>query len=268
MQKRYESLLPRERRLEVRDALLGQFKNHRFDTGLEKAAEILDQALAAAPVAADQRALVGRDLHRGQAGGGKFGLGTLLAIGLGIFGVLLLLRVLGGLFNRGGGYPAQMGMGGMNRPGMGPGYGGQVMDTVDLAAAASSPGCSAGWAEPWPETGFMTSSRAGTAALDIPTPPRTSPARPLLPTIPAATPSSVAMTMAARELPGAIREVAMQAAAGAAAMAAATGAVEVVTGAAEVVTGAAEVVTEEVGDPLLPCPFSPGHISLRIAAFL
>ena len=47
---------PGEQRLEVRDALVGQFKNQRFDQGLEKAAEILDRSSAAAPgQAADQR---------------------------------------------------------------------------------------------------------------------------------------------------------------------------------------------------------------------
>ena len=80
----------------------------------------LSEASAEAP---GERLPGSRPPRRGDAG--KFGLGTLLVIGLGIFGVLLLLRVLGGLFNRGAGYPAQMGMGGM-RPGMGPGpgYGG------------------------------------------------------------------------------------------------------------------------------------------------
>ena len=46
-------------------------------------------------------------------------------IGLGIFGVLLVLRLLGGLFGRSSaGYPGGMSMGGMGRPGMGPGPGG------------------------------------------------------------------------------------------------------------------------------------------------
>ena len=62
--------------------------------------------------------------RRGDAHGAKFGLGTLFAIGLGIVGVLLLLRVLGGVFGRaGGGYSSPMGMGGMPQPGMGPGPG-------------------------------------------------------------------------------------------------------------------------------------------------
>ena len=50
-------------------------------------------------------------------------MGTFLMIGLGIFAVLIVLRLLGALFgrSRGAGYPNQMGMGGP-RPGMGPGY--------------------------------------------------------------------------------------------------------------------------------------------------
>ena len=121
VRERYASLLPRERRQAVRDALVGEFKNGHFDAGLVKAAATLAESLSEAPVAAPRRAVPAVPApRRGDAG--KFGLGTLLVIGLGIFGVLVLLRVLGGLFSRGGGYPAQMGMGGM-RPGMGPGPG-------------------------------------------------------------------------------------------------------------------------------------------------
>lgn len=52
-------------------------------------------------------------------------MGTFLLIILGIFGVLLVLRLLGGLFNRGAGAgnSGQMGGMGMPRPGMGPGGG-------------------------------------------------------------------------------------------------------------------------------------------------
>ena len=124
VRERYASLLPRDRRRAVRDAFLGEFKNNRFDAGLVKGAGTLAGSLSEAPVAAPRRAVPGVQApRRGDAG--KFGLGTLLAIGLGIFGVLVLLRVLGGLFGRGAGYPAQTGMGGMG-PGMGPGpgYGG------------------------------------------------------------------------------------------------------------------------------------------------
>ncbi len=121
-------LLPREKRREVRDLLNREFKLRRFDEGLIKTAEYLDDALATAPAAVQRhRAVAGVPVQRREVvKGGRFGLGTLLAIGLGIFGVLLLVRVLGGVFGRaGGGYSSPMGMGGMPGPGMGqgPGYG-------------------------------------------------------------------------------------------------------------------------------------------------
>ena len=130
VQKRYDSLLPLEKRDEVRDTLTREFKGGHFDEGLLKTTALLDSALAEArPVSGLRRAVPGMPApRRGEAQGGKFGLKTLLAIGLGIFGVLLLLRVLGGVFGRagaggGGGYSPPMGVGGMPQPGMGPGPG-------------------------------------------------------------------------------------------------------------------------------------------------
>ncbi len=124
--KRFASLLPQEKRDEVRDTLASEFKGGRFDEGLLKTTALLDSALAEAPaVIGPRRAVPGVPApRRGDAHAAKFGLGTLFAIGLGIVGVLLLLRVLGGVFGRaGGGYSAPMGMGGMPPPGMGPGPG-------------------------------------------------------------------------------------------------------------------------------------------------
>jgi TPM domain len=126
VKERFESLLPREKRQEVRDTLTREFKNGQFDEGLLKTTALLDSSLAEAPaVSGLRRAVPGIPApRRAEAQGGKFGLGTLFAIGLGIFGVLLLLRVLGGVFGRaGGGYSSPMGMGGMPGPGMGPGPG-------------------------------------------------------------------------------------------------------------------------------------------------
>jgi hypothetical protein len=126
VRERYEPFLPKESRQAVIDALLGGFKAGNFDKGLISATEALDRSLASAAVVKHRGgapALAGPE--RVVARPGKSGLGTLLMIGLGIFGVLLVLRILGGLFNRGAsGYPAQMGMG-EPRPGMGagPGYG-------------------------------------------------------------------------------------------------------------------------------------------------
>ncbi len=126
VQKRFNSLVSLEKRDEVRDTLTREFKGGRFDEGLLKTTALLDSALAEAPaVSGVRRAVPGMPApRRGEAQGGKFGLGTLFAIGLGIVGVLLLLRVLGGVFGRtGGGYSSPMGMGGMPGPGMGPGPG-------------------------------------------------------------------------------------------------------------------------------------------------
>jgi len=126
---RYERLLPREARQAVRDAMLAEFKSGNYDRGLIKAVETMDRSLASAPTGAVRlRGGVPAPApgvpRRANADGSKFGLGTLLMIGLGIFGILLLLRVLRGAFGQpAGGYPAGMGMGGMPRPGMGPGPG-------------------------------------------------------------------------------------------------------------------------------------------------
>jgi len=124
--KRFNSLVSLEKRDEVRDTLAREFKGGQFDEGLLKTTALLDSALAEArPVSGLRRAVPGMPApRRGEAQSGKFGLGTLFAIGLGILGVLLLLRVLGGVFGRaGGGYSSPMGMSGMPQPGMGPGPG-------------------------------------------------------------------------------------------------------------------------------------------------
>ena len=124
VRERFGALMPRHERLAVRDALRSAFRAGNFDRGLLNATEIIERSFSDVPV--QPRAV--RNLPVGQNAGAhhaRFGLGTLLMIGLGIFGVLLLLRLLGGLFGRGSaGYPPQMGMGGMPRPGMGPGFGG------------------------------------------------------------------------------------------------------------------------------------------------
>jgi uncharacterized protein len=126
VREKYAARLPRDTRLAIRNAMVEQFKKGRFDAGLASAVEILDDSLTAAP-AAGRRAPVPAPPGAGRANvhGARFGVGTLLMIGLAILAVLVVLRILGGLFNRSsGGYPAQMGMGGMPRPGMGPGPGG------------------------------------------------------------------------------------------------------------------------------------------------
>ena len=141
VRERLTPVLPVEKRDAIRDAFIKGFKNGEdFDGGLIKGAQAIETALAGV---AARHAVVAHDGGGARAehpvGGrrmparGHSTLGTFLMIILGIFGVLLVLRLIGGLFNRsaGQGYGAA-GMG-MPRPGMGggpgyyggPGYGGR-----------------------------------------------------------------------------------------------------------------------------------------------
>jgi TPM domain len=136
---RLERVLPLEKRDAIRKSFIEEFSKKDFDGGLQKGVAAIEKALdgvradklhgggarAGAPIP------IGEGARRGQAGGrGGNLLGTFLLIGLGIVAVLILLRILGGLFGRspGAGYPNQMGGMGGPRPGMGPGgpgyYGG------------------------------------------------------------------------------------------------------------------------------------------------
>ena len=179
VRERYEPLLPREARQAVRDAMLAEFKSGKYDQGLLKAVETMDRSLASAP-AGPVRLRGGVPApapgvpRRANADGGKFGLGTLLMIGLGIFGVLLLLRVLRGAFGQpAGGYPAGMGMGGMPRPGMGPGPGYGAPGYGGYGGGRGGgffSGMLGGLGGAWPATGFTISSRAVTAAIPTPRP--------------------------------------------------------------------------------------------------
>ena len=125
---RLERILPGAKRDAIRKAFIEEFKKRDFDGGLNRAAQTIEECLEGVKVSnrraqgpAGVPAPLGRD---GRAGGGSSMLGTFLLIGLGILAVLVLLRILGGLFGRsaGAGYPNQMS--GMGRPGMGPGPGG------------------------------------------------------------------------------------------------------------------------------------------------
>lgn len=127
---RLQGIVPESQRDAIRQAFISEFKNRNFDGGLEKGVQTIEKALeghrvgnARAGGRAGAPAPIGGGARRGQAGGGSGVFGTFLLIGLGILAVLVLLRILGGLFGRsaGAGYPGQMGMGGP-RPGMGPGY--------------------------------------------------------------------------------------------------------------------------------------------------
>ncbi len=125
-------MLPIEKRAAIRDAFIAGFeqgaKAKSFDGGLLQGVQAIEETLngvkMGTAIAHAPRA-VARGVGGHRAGGGVSTLGTLLMIGLGIVAVLLIVRVLGGLFGRsqGTGYTNQMGGMGMPRPGMGPGGG-------------------------------------------------------------------------------------------------------------------------------------------------
>jgi TPM domain len=132
---RLQRLLPMSRRDAIREAFIAGFKKENFDEGLKQGVSTIEKALSEARVENKGGARAGLPAPIGHGGppahvrGGGSLLGTFLLIGLGILAVLLLLRILGGLFGRSGaGYPGQMGGMGGPRPGMGPGgpgyYGG------------------------------------------------------------------------------------------------------------------------------------------------
>jgi uncharacterized protein len=137
VRERLASAVGESKREAIVEAFRPAFKKKDFDGGLTNAVKTIESTLEGVTVgkSAVHRGLPGPGGHaaapvgrRAEGAGGGSGLGTFLMIGLGIFGVLLVLRVLGGLFGRsqGGGYPGQMGMQrpGMGGPGMGgPGYG-------------------------------------------------------------------------------------------------------------------------------------------------
>ncbi len=131
VRQRIADLMPIEKRDAIRDAFIEAFKKRDFDGGLARGVQAIERALEGASAGHKAaQAPGGLPVAARARGGGQSTMGTFLLIILGIFGVLLVLRLLGGLFGRAGGagYPNQMGGMGMQRPGMGPGgpgyYGG------------------------------------------------------------------------------------------------------------------------------------------------
>jgi hypothetical protein len=132
IRERLARVLPIEKRETIRDAFVAGFakgaKAQEFDGGLSQGVQAIEEALRGVK-AANRNAHAPLAVAHGpgarRAGGGASTLWTFLMIGLAILAVLVVLRVLGGLFSRsqGGGYPNQMGGMGMPRPGMGPGGG-------------------------------------------------------------------------------------------------------------------------------------------------
>jgi uncharacterized membrane protein YeaQ/YmgE (transglycosylase-associated protein family) len=137
VRERLASVVPRSKREAIGHAFLAEFKKKDFDGGLLHGVQAIERALEGAAAVGHRAATAPGGLEpvhqpagAAKARGGQSAMGTFLLIILGIFGVLLVLRLVGGLFNRsaGTGYPGQMGGMGMPRPGMGqgggPGYGG------------------------------------------------------------------------------------------------------------------------------------------------
>jgi uncharacterized protein len=128
VRERFKRLLPDSTRTKIGAAFLAQFKKGDFDGGLLHGVQAIERALEGASIGHKAAQAPGGIPLAARHQGGQSTMGTFFLIMLGIFGVLLVLRLLGGLFGRsaGAGYPGQMG--GMPRPGMGgygaPGYGG------------------------------------------------------------------------------------------------------------------------------------------------
>jgi uncharacterized protein len=117
----YNRAINPARRQAIEGAFVDSFKRRDFDAGLKDGVQAIARELAAA------QAETGGRLRQANAprpvarpGGGSFGLGTLLGIGLLIVAVLIGVRMLGALFGGGRGAYGP----GMGRPDMGPGYGG------------------------------------------------------------------------------------------------------------------------------------------------
>jgi uncharacterized membrane protein YgcG len=132
VRERFAALLPKAKRDRIGEAFIDGFKKKDFDGGLLSGVHAIERALEGASIGhkAAEAPGVLPAAARPRGGQSTMGpMGTFLLIIVGIFGVLLVLRLLGGLFGRsaGAGYPGQMGGMGM-RPGMGPGgpgyYGG------------------------------------------------------------------------------------------------------------------------------------------------
>ena len=123
----YRTAIGESRRLEVRNAFVKSFQKRAFDAGLTSAVETIGEVAAAAhtEIGKPRRSAAGplgpiRGRPVVRQGGGSFGLGSLLGIGLLIVAVLVGIRLIGSLFGGGRGAYGP----GPGQPGMGPGYGG------------------------------------------------------------------------------------------------------------------------------------------------
>jgi hypothetical protein len=123
----YQSFLGADRRRAITDAFRQGFRQGDFDAGLARGVKAIGSQVAetggrprTAPARQGRPVVAPPPRGVGQAGGS--GIGTLLVIGLGIVGVLLVLRLLGSLFRGASGYGGPARVGGPG--GYGGGYGG------------------------------------------------------------------------------------------------------------------------------------------------
>jgi len=113
-------------RAQIRQAFIDQFKNKDFDAGLTRAVATIDE------IASSKKATSGPVLPVARGGAAppavpaqRSSLGTWLMIGLGIFAVLMVFRLLGRMMNGGNrGYAPGPGAAPGAPAGYGPGYGG------------------------------------------------------------------------------------------------------------------------------------------------
>jgi uncharacterized protein len=120
----YSGAINAARQATIREAFEASFKKGDFDGGLLQGVKAIASTVSAArgefraavPAQGRGGPMLGR---RANPGGGGFGLGSLLGIGLLIVGVLFFFRLIGSLFRGAGSAPGQMG-----GPGYRPGYGG------------------------------------------------------------------------------------------------------------------------------------------------
>ena len=108
VRQRFTDVLPISKRDAIRDAFVNEFKkDDGYDAGLLSGAQAIEKALHGVSIHSGgipaHRGEVERVQHRAEGGkmpAGRSTLGTFLMILLGIFGVLIVLRLIGGIFQR------------------------------------------------------------------------------------------------------------------------------------------------------------------------
>ncbi len=127
----YRRAMNDDRLRTIENTFIGGLKKRDFDGALLVGVKSIDDEVSSArsefgslrQTIAPAAGRVGRGGRAVNRGGG-FGIGSLLGIGLLVFGVLFVVRLVGSLMGGGRQGQGAMGPGGMGRPGYGQGYGG------------------------------------------------------------------------------------------------------------------------------------------------